>query len=183
MKIKIFVLIIMMMEITNLPAQTSQKILVAYFSHSGNTRVIAEQIQKATGATIFEIKPVAGYPSNYNAVTDQAKKEINADYKPELKSKVENFESYDIIFIGSPIWWGTVAPPVATFLTSYNFEGKTIIPFMTHEGSRMGHSVSDIKMYCPKSIILEGLPIRGSYVNSAKNEVLDWLKKLNIKVH
>jgi flavodoxin len=183
MKLNLIILLIM----TTLGCQSQpqnlgsgKKILVVYFSHSGNTRVIAEDIQKATGADIFEIQPVNPYPSDYNAVVDQAKREINANYKPALKTKLDNIEKYDIIFVGSPNWWSTVAPPVATFLSSYNFDGKTIIPFITHEGSRMGRSVSDIQRLCPKSTVLEGLSIRGSSVNSANADVVNWLKKLNI---
>jgi flavodoxin len=160
--------------------QKTKKILVVYFSHSGNTRIIAEQIKNATGADIFEIQTVKDYPKDYQTVVEQAKKEINSNYKPKLKTKVNNIEFYDIIFIGSPNWWSTVVPPVATFLTSYNLEGKTIVPFMTHEGSGMGHSVADIKKMCPKSTVLEGLPIRGSYVKRAQEDVTKWLRKIKI---
>lgn len=158
-------------------ALNAKKILVVYFSHSGNTKVIAQQIQKATGADIFEIKPINDYPTEYNEVVFQAKKEIKSGYKPALKSKVENLEKYDVIIVGSPNWWATIAPPVATFLSSYNFEGKTIIPFITHEGSELGKADQDIKELCPKSTHLEGLAIRGSSVNSANDKILAWLKK------
>jgi len=124
------------------PQSTGNKILIVYFSHSGNTRVVANQIQELTGGDIFEIQPVNAYPTDYQTVVDQAKKEINTSYKPPLKTSVKNFESYDIIMVGSPNWWSTIAPPVAAFLTSYNFEGKTIVPFMTHGGGGMGHSVA-----------------------------------------
>lgn len=158
----------------------TKKILVAYFSHSGNTRVIAEQIKNATGGDIFEIQPVKDYPRDYQTVVDQARKEISSNYKPALKAKVKNIESYDVIFIGSPCWWSTIAPPVATFLSIYNLSGKTIVPFMTHEGSGMGHSVSDIKKLCPKSTVLEGLPVRGSSVKSAQNDVKKWLREIKM---
>ena len=141
---------------------SSKKILVAYFSHSGNTRVIAEQIKDITGGEIFEIKPVKDYPSAYQAVVDQAEKEINTNYKPQLKTEVENIDTYDVFFIGSPIWWSTIAPPVATFLSGHDFKGKTIIPFITHEGSRMGRSVSDIKKLCPTASIVDEHSFRGS---------------------
>jgi flavodoxin len=85
-----------------------------------------------------------------------------------------------VIFIGSPIWWGTIAPPVAAFLSSHDLTGKTVIPFMTHEGSRMGHSVSDIKKLCPDSVVLDGLPIRGHRIREAQDEVKAWLRKIGI---
>lgn len=180
-KILLFPVIAMLITSVDLHAQspsTSKKILVAYFSHSGNTRVIAEQIKNATGGDIFEILPVKDYPSDHQAVVDQAKKEINSNYRPALKTKVENIESYDVIFIGSPNWWSTIAPPVATFLSSYDLKGKTVVPFMTHEGTRMGHSVSDIKKLCPESTVLEGLPIKGSYVKKAQDDVTKWLREI-----
>ncbi len=111
---------------------------------------------------------------------DQAKKEINDNYKPALKTKVKDIDKYDVIFVGSPCWWATIAPPVATFLSNYNLSGKTIIPFMTHEGSRMGHSENDIKALCPKSNVLKGLPIRGSQVKQAEEDVMKWLEKIEM---
>lgn len=158
----------------------SGKILVAYFSHSGNTRVIAEQIQSAAGGDIFEIRPVENYPSGYNAVVDQAKKEIDSNYKPALETQLSDIESYDIIFIGSPDWWSTIAPPVASFLSGGNLSGKILIPFITHEGTGMGHSAADIKKLSPGSTILEGLPVRGGSVNRAHDDVIKWLRKIKI---
>lgn len=161
-------------------ASASKKILVVYFSHSGNTKVIANQIKDLTDGDIFEILPAKAYPSDYQACVDQAKKEINANYKPALKTKLKSISSYDIIFVGSPCWWATMAPPVATFLSSYDFTGKTIVPFMTHEGSRMGRYASDIKKLCPKAKILEGLPVRGSNVKEAKGNVNKWLREIKV---
>ena len=161
-------------------ASASKKILVVYFSHSGNTKVIANQIKDLTDGDIFEILPAKAYPSDYQACVDQAKKEINANYKPTLKTKLKNISSYDMIFVGSPCWWATMAPPVATFLSSYDFTGKTIVPFMTHEGSRMGRYASDIKKLCPKAKILEGLPVRGSNVKEAKGNVNKWLREIKV---
>ncbi len=183
MKAKVFLLTIITILATNMISQAqtaSKKMLVVYFSHSGNTRIIAEQIKNATGADIFEIQPVKDYPKDYKAVVDQAKKEINASFRPELKTKINNIESYDVIFVGSPNWWSTIAPPVATFLSSFNLSEKTIVPFITHEGSRMGRSVSDIKNLCPKSTVLDGLPIRGSSVKDAKSEVIKWLHEIKM---
>ena len=120
--------------------QPSGKVLVAYFSHSGNTREVARQISEATGGDLFEIVPATPYPTEYRAVVDQGKKEIEAGVRPALKNPVGDLSQYDVIFVGSPCWWATIAPPVATFLTSYDFAGKTVVPFMTHEGSRMGRS-------------------------------------------
>ena len=99
--------------------QPSGKVLVAYFSHSGNTREVARQISEATGGDLFEIVPATPYPTEYRAVVDQGKKEIEAGVRPALKNPVGDLSQYDVIFVGSPCWWATIAPPVATFLTSY----------------------------------------------------------------
>ena len=113
------------------------KVLVAYYSWGGNTKYAAAQIQKATGGTLFEIKPARPYPAEYRECTVQAKKEIQEGFRPELASRVEDIGKYDVIFIGSPNWWSTIAPPVAAFLASYDLSGKTVIPFVTHGGGGM----------------------------------------------
>ena len=94
----------------------SKKVLVPYFSHSGNTREIANQIHKSVGGDTFEIQAVKLYPDDYDACVKQAKQELDSGYKPALKRKIENIESYDVVFIGYPIWWGTIPAPVRTFL-------------------------------------------------------------------
>lgn len=157
-----------------------RKVLVAYFSHSGNTKVIAEYIKESTGGDLFEIKTTKNYPTDYNTVVEQAKKEIKTNYKPELKTTISNIGEYDVIFIGSPNWWSTIAPPVATFLSSYDLTGKIIIPFITHEGSRLGRSIADIKSLCPKSEVIDGYSCRGSNVKNAREEVNEWVKKIVI---
>ena len=96
--------------------QPSGKVLVAYFSHSGNTREVARQISEATGGDLFEIVPATPYPTEYRAVVDQGKKEIEAGVRPALKNPVGDLSQYDVIFVGSPCWWATIAPPVATLL-------------------------------------------------------------------
>jgi len=154
--------------------------LSAYFSHSGNTRVIANQIHESVGGDIFEIMSVDSYPDDYDEVVEQARKELDKKYRPRLKMKVKNMDSYNVVFIGYPNWWGTIPRPVATFLSEYDFSGKTIVPFCTHEGSALGRSVADIKGLCPQSTILEGLAVRGSDVNNARNKVSGWLRELGI---
>jgi flavodoxin len=155
--------------------------LSAYFSHSGNTRVIAHQIHENIGSDIFEIVSVDPYPSDYDEVVEQARKELSEEYRPKLRTKVENMESYKVVFVGYPVWWGTIPMPVATFLTEYDFSGKTIVPFCTHEGSGLGRSVMDIKKFCPQSTVLEGLAVRGSNVKNAQDEVSGWLQGLGVK--
>jgi flavodoxin len=155
-------------------------ILVAYFSRSGNTRVIANQIHANVGGDIFEIVAIRPYPSDYDQVVERAGKELREQYRPELKTKLGNMESYNVVFVGYPNWWGTIPMPVATFLSEYDFSGKTIVPFCTNEGSRFGRSIADIKELCPKSAILDGLAVRGGDVKNAQNKVFEWLRELEI---
>lgn len=178
----IFCLAVISLLLTNKEsqAQNNRKMLVAYFSQSGNTEEVANQIKKMSGADIFQIIPAKPYPNEYQAIVDQAKKEINEGYQPVLKTQPDDLKQYDVIFVGSPCWWGTIAPPVATFLANNDLAGKTIVPFMTHEGSRMGHSVADIKKLCPNSTVLEGLPIRGSQAKEASRDIMAWLKGMKM---
>ncbi len=159
------------------------KILIAYFSRSGNTQTIANLIHENVGGDIFRIQTVQSYPSDYTETTEVAKKEQEENARPELTDKVENIEQYDTIFVGYPNWWGTMPMAVFTFLEEYNLEGKNIVPFCTHEGSALGRSENDIKQTVPNANVLKGLAIRGSNVNSnsAKTSVNDWIEELDIK--
>jgi flavodoxin len=157
-----------------------KKILVAYFSWSGNTRTIAEQIQKTIGGNLFEIKTATPYTSDYDAIVDQAQIEQRNNARPALAARMSDIDSYDTIFLGYPNWWGTLPMALFTFLESYDFSGKTIIPFCTHEGSGLGRSVSDIKKLCPQSTVRDGLAVRGGSVKSAGNDVTAWLRGLEI---
>ena len=162
------------------PTTPKKKILIAYFSHTGNTRTIAMQIKNLTGADVFEITPLKPYTNDYNTLLEQTKEEARNHYHPPLKTRLKNFNQYDIIILGSPIWWFTFAPPVSSFLSSYNFEGKTIVPFSTTEGSGLGTIESDIKKRYPKANILKGLSITGSKAAEAKPSVSAWLKDIHI---
>lgn len=158
----------------------NNKLLIAYFSKTGNTREIANQIHANTGGDMFEIKTADPYPADYNATVDQAKKELENSYRPNLTAKVQNMAAYDVLFLGYPNWWGTIPMALFTFLEGYNFSGKAIIPFCTHEGSRLGRSVNDLRQLCPQATILDGLAIRGSSVKSAQNDVVTWLRQIGM---
>ncbi len=157
-----------------------KKVLIAYYSRTGNTREIADQIHRSVGGDIFEIQAVKLYPDDYEDLKKVAKEELASEYKPALKTKIENIRSYDLIFIGYPIWWGTFPAPVRTFLSEYDFSGKTVVPFCTHLGSGLGQSVTDISKLCPKSKISDGLAVWGKDAKTAQNEVAEWLRKIDI---
>ena len=164
------------------PAQPKNgRILVAYFSWSGNTRGIAQRIHAKSGGDIFEIAPVKPYSSDYNTCLDQAQKDRESQARPKLKNHVANMKQYDVILLGYPNWWATIPMPVASFLEEYDMAGKTIIPFCSHGGGRFGQSVTAIVKLCPKSKIMEGLSVNYSGGAGLPNEISAWLKKSGIK--
>ena len=156
----------------------SGKILIAYYSWSGNTRFAAEQIQKLTGGTLFEIKPAKAYPSDYGACVDQAKQECRDEFKPELATKVEDFAKYDVIFVGTPNWWSTMAPPVRSFLAGYDFSGKTVIPFVTHGGGGMARCERDMRKICPKAAFGKGEAFSGGSIRNAADALNKWVDEV-----
>ena len=155
------------------------KILIAYYSWSGNTRFAAEQIQKATGGTLFEIKPVKAYPKDYKACVEQARKECPTGFKPELASKVGNMAGYKVVFVGTPNWCGTMAPPVRSFLADYDFSGKTLIPFVTHGGGGMANCERDMRRACPKAAFGRGGAFSGSGIRNAGEKLARWVNEVS----
>ena len=143
----------------------------------GNTEIVAEMIQKTVGGDLFEIETVKEYPVDYTECTEVAKEELRANARPELKKMPESIDAYDVIFLGYPCWWGTMPMAVYTFLEHFDFTGKKIVPFCTHEGSRMGGSVNQIKKSAPGAIVLEGLPIHGAEAAQSEGEVSVWAEK------
>lgn len=160
----------------------NKKVLVVYFSYTGNTKFIADKINEKIGGDIVEIKTLKPYSEDFNYVVDQGKEEVDNYFKPEIITKLENIEEYDTIFIGSPTWWYTIAPPVATFLYKNNLEGKKIIPFLTNGGYGLGHSIEDIKNLCEKSIIENWIeiPFEKNDIQISIQEMDDWINKLKV---
>lgn len=158
-----------------------KKILVVYYSRTGSTREIAGQIHSVVGGGMVELETVNPYPAEYRATTEQAKKELQSGYKPPLKTRIADMAAYDTILVGSPCWWGTFATPVWTFLSGYDFSGKTMAPFMTHLGSGLGHCESDLARLCPSARRLEGLAIRGDSVKTAREDVASWLGRIGLR--
>ena len=178
----------------NEPDQSSDEttsgsnILVAYFSlageqyevgviEKGNTEIVAEMIADATGADTFKIESTEEYPTTYDGLLDVSRQE--EDNPPEIAGTVDNMDNYDTIFLGYPIWWGDTPTIIKVFLQSYDFSGKTIIPFCTHGGSGLAGTDRTIGELCPDSTIGKSLAIRGSTAqndqDSAKESVTKWL--------
>jgi len=172
----------------------SSKSLSVYFSRKGNnyvggsivnlpvgnTEVIARKIQGLTGSDLFQIQTVKPYPEDYTETTRVAQDELSGNARPELTEMVAGMDSYDLIYLGYPNWWGTMPMAVFTFLDAYDFSGKTIVPYCTHEGSGLGSSERDIKKLCPTAKVLSGLAIKGGAVARADNDLASWLKKLDL---
>ena len=161
------------------PAPKNPDVLIAFYSYSGNTRAAAEQIQRKIGGKLLEIKPKKPYPVKYTDCVAQAKKEINAGFTPPLTEEIR-LDSYKVIFLGSPNWWGTMAPPVLSFIKNSNFSGKTIVPFFTHGGGGMQKCESDMRKYCEgvkAEKILPGATYMGSSTRSPLPKLEKWAEE------
>lgn len=156
----------------------NKKILVAYYSYSGNTKKIANAIHEKVGGDIFEIKAEGSYSEEYKEMVQQAKKEIQDGFRPKLTTEVENIGQYDIIFIGSPNWWGTITPQVSSFLESYDLSGKKVIPFITHGGGGKQNTITDLTAQCKGcDVVSEGWSGYGSMSIGLSG----WLENLGFK--
>lgn len=170
-------------QIANASTQTTtgglmdKKILVAYFSWSGNTKSIAEKIYAKTGGDIFEIKPVTPYPSDYNETAyGIAKEQKEKGIHPPINNM--DVSSYDVVFVGTPAWWYTMAPPVMTFLAENNFEGKTIVPFVTHGGGG-GYTIDkDMAKLAKGAKVAQPFVVYGRGGSGVDKDIQDWINNL-----
>ena len=179
------------------PAQETQvnnnvaegKALIVFFSHAGenyavgnitvgNTKVVADFIKDYTHADQFEVVAEKNYDMPYNDLIKVAKEEQNKGEKPAFKGGVDKMSDYDVVFVGTPIWWGTFPQVMFTFFDKYDLNGKTIIPFTTHEGSGLGSVVNDLKKIYPNAKFEKALSVRGSDARTSKERVEKWLKEL-----
>lgn len=160
--------------------------LVVYYSWGNNTKAVAEYLSQRLGADLLELKPKEAYPTDYDACVRKVGRD-GAAYEPELEGEKPDLSSYDVVFVGSPCWWGTIANPVRTFLHQNDFSGKTVVPFMTHGTS--GLHVQDVAKLCPGAKVLNGHGIFNSYqVSTKKNapenmgnyqaDIDRWLRKI-----
>ena len=150
--------------------------LVAYFSWSGNTQTVAEEIARLTGGTLFRIETATPYPEDYTACTEVAKEELEKGIRPKLKETVGHFERYDTIFVGCPVWWHTAPMAVQAFLEydGYDFTGKTVVPFCTYAATYRDETLARLVELSPAARHLEGFGAR----NNDTSGVEGWLKKI-----
>lgn len=143
----------------------------------GNTEVAAGIIEKLTDAKIFKIEQMQPYSKDYNECIAQAQADQKRDARPELKNYPETLEDYDTIYLGFPNYWGTMPMAVFTFLEHFDFSGKRIRPFCTHEGSGLGNSIKDIQRLCPDAKIEKGLAIHGGSVERSERDIERWIEQ------
>ncbi len=155
------------------------KTIVIYYSYSGNTKKIAELIAKKLNADIAKIETENAYTGSYDAVVDQAKKEIEQGYMPKIKPISFDLEKYDTIILGSPVWWYTFAPAMKTFLNENNLKNKTIYPFATNAGW-LGHTFKDFEKTCRDCIIKEGLNLEfeGKNLLTPQHVISKWIENI-----
>ena len=161
----------------------SGKALIIFYSWSGNTRGVAREIARQTGFDSIELELVKPYSTDYNTVLDQAQSDQHKQARPALKTKIDSkkWAEYDTIILGYPNWWASIPMPIATLLESYDFSGKTIMPFCSHGGGRFGQSLTAISKLAPKATLTTGLSIHYSGGPSLSKDVEKWLKKCGVK--
>lgn len=141
----------------------------------GNTEVVANIIHDLTGAEMFKVEMAVPYSAEYSECIEQAKQDKTRDARPELKTYPESLDAYDTIYLGYPNYWGTIPMALFTVLEKYDFSGKIIKPFCTHEGSGMGSSERDIQKLCSGATVEKGLAIVGARVNEANSLIKQWI--------
>lgn len=165
--------------------------LIAYYSRAdenyvngqikvlpvGNTEVAARMLQELTGGDLFKVEQTCPYAKDYNTCIAEAQADQRRDARPELKAYPGSLDGYDTIYLGYPNYWGTMPMVMFTFLEHFDFTGKTILPFCTHEGSGLGGSEKDIQRLCPGAKVEKGLAIHGGSAAAAGPAIKKWLKK------
>jgi flavodoxin len=169
------------------------KILIVYLSRTKNTKVLAEIIHKKVGGNLVELELQNPYPENYKATVKQVSEELEQGFSPPLKTKIENIQQYDIVFVGFPTWSMQLPPPMQSFLMEHRFKNKKIIPFNTNAGYGLGNTIEKIKEICPQAEVMEAfsmiggketngifLTIEGEKAEETEKSVASWLKRLRL---
>ncbi len=169
------------------------KVLIVYLSRTNNTKAIAEMIHEQVGGTLVALELETPYPENYQAIVNQVAEENESGYLPPLKTKIDNIQKYDAVFVGFPTWGMQLPPPMKSFLHQYDLNGKTVIPFNTNAGYGVGSSFETVEKLCPDANIPEGFSIKGGIerdgilfvmkgekAEEAEKEVTKWLQKIEV---
>jgi flavodoxin len=174
-------------------ALDSGKVLIVYLSRTNNTKAVAQIIKENVGGKMVALELQTPYPEDYKAIVDQVAKENSSGFLPPLKTKIENIEMFDVVFVGFPTWGMQLPPPMKSFLSEYDLSGKTVVPFNTNAGYGIGSTFETVKDLCPKSNILEGFSIKGGIERDgilfvmegekerqARDEIKKWLQKIKL---
>lgn len=174
-------------------ADRSERILIVYLSRTNNTKAIAKIIHEKVGGDLVALELVNPYPEDYKTVVAQVAKENETGFLPPLRTKINNMQTYEVVFVGFPTWGMQLPPPVKSFLNQYNLSGKTVIPFNTNGGYGVGNSFSIVKKLCPDSEVVEGFSTKGGverdgilFVMEGEKEkearlgIEQWLRKIKM---
>jgi flavodoxin len=174
-------------------ASQQKKILIAYYSRTGNTREVANQIQQILGGDLIQIETAEPYPTDYQTAVEQVARENEIGYLPPLKTRIERIEQYDLIFLGFPTWGMQLPPPIKSFLKQNSFKGKTVIPFNTNAGYGTGTSFTTVRELCQDCIVLDGFTTRGGIERDGihlaikderaevvRSELRKWLRRIKV---
>jgi flavodoxin len=164
-------------------AQTGSRTLVAYFSRSGNTRVVAGLIDRSLGADLFEIRAATSYPQDYLETVAQATRERDRGFTPSLASRVTDLATYDTVYLGFPIWGETAPPPIRSFLKTHDLAGKTLIPYVTHGGYGLGNSQTVLTSLAPGARIQRAFSMQADQERQTMNTVNGWLEEIRRNVN
>jgi flavodoxin len=172
---------------------TPRHVLIVYLSRTNNTRVIAEIIHDQVGGDLVALELSTPYPENYQATVQQVAQENETGFLPPLKTKIDNMQRYDVVFVGFPTWGMQLPPPMKSFLSHYDLSGKTVIPFNSNAGYGIGSSFQTVKKLCPGSNVLEGfttrggverdgqlLVIEGERAKDVEADVKKWLRRVKV---
>lgn len=168
-------------ENSEVDATSSASVRTVDGEAKGNIRILADTIQSKVGGDFFSIETAKDYPGNINTLIDLAAKEQKANERPELVSKIENLDNYDTIFIGYPNWWYDLPMPLYSFFEKYDFSGKNIIPFCTHNGSGFSSTIETIGKLEPKATVMKGFTTSQNDVLKVEADVEKWLNEMGIK--
>lgn len=156
-------------------AAGSGRTLVAYYSRTGNTAVIARQIRRARDAALFQIKTAAPYPEDYEETVEQARRETRSGYLPPLAHVVADMSQYDTIYLGLPIWGMTAPPVIRSFLMAHDLSGKTVVPFITHGGYGLGNSVDVLRAHMRGADLRPAFSMEADQERRTLEQVSGWL--------
>lgn len=166
---------------TGYAASEKHRILIVYFSHTGNTRAVARQIHSLVGGDLLELQTTQTYPTKHADTVRQAEQECEDNFRPQLSTRFpETMNEYDVIFVGYPVWAYTMPMALYSFFERYTFPGKTIVPFSTHMGSSLADGPEQIARLCPQARVLEGIAIRGNRAAESQEAVEHWLRQLGL---